>query len=202
MRPRRSGRTLYPIGDFAEFDDTGPPRYLQLVPRYPGLQAGPDSVYLYEVNYSALAGIIRANQPIDLTQLFLGFDLAANLARQRLNRDLKELSSATGLRQDALIARQVQKLAGVLVAATVPVLGIPAVVFRQFTRNLVSAFTRFFEDIVTFALDKNGEQMISKHVDRTLQNIVESEEASACEPRASRGSLGHRCPLARDDRHP
>src|SRR5258706_362186 len=36
----------------------------------------------------------------------------------------------------------------------------------------VATFTRFFEDIATFAMDKNGEQLISAHVDRTVQNIV------------------------------
>lgn len=165
-----------PIPDWslAEFDDTGPPRYLRLVPRYPGLQHGPDSVFLYEVNYSALAGVVRANQPIDLTQLFLGFDLAGTVAKHRLEHDLRGCEPSASLDRDRQIAEPVQKLAGVLVAATVPVLGLPAMLFRQFTRNFVGAFTRFFEDVVTFALDKNGEQLISKHVDRTLQSIVES----------------------------
>src|SRR4051794_36925402 len=34
------------------------------------------AVYFYEVNYSALAGVVRANHPIDITGLFVGFDLA------------------------------------------------------------------------------------------------------------------------------
>jgi hypothetical protein len=165
-----------PIPDWrlAEFDDTGPPRYLCLLPRYPGVQTGPDSVYLYEVNYSALAGVIRANQPLDVTQLFIGFDLAVNAARERLRKDLQDPSLTLALRESASIGRQVQKLADVFVAATVPVLGIPALVFRRFTHSFVGAFTRFFEDIATFALDKNGEQLISKHVDRTVHNIVHS----------------------------
>jgi len=166
-----------PIPDWrlAEFDDTGPPRYLKLLPRYPGLQLGPDSVYLYEVNYSALAGVIRANQPLDVTQLSVGLDLAVNVAMERLRAELKYPNAGPELRQSASIAQQVQRLADVLVAATVPALGIPAFVFRTFTRSLVGAYIRFFEDIATFALDKNGEQLISKHVDRTVQDIVESK---------------------------
>jgi alpha-beta hydrolase superfamily lysophospholipase len=73
------------------------------------------------------------------------------------------------------LAAEVQKLAGVLVAATVPILGIPSLVFKQFTRNLVGVFTRFFEDITTFAFDPNGERLISLHVDRTVRAIMESD---------------------------
>jgi hypothetical protein len=165
-----------PIPDWRldEFDDTGPPRYLRLTPRYPGLQPGPDSVYLYEVNYAALAGVIRENQPLDVTQLSVGFDLAANVALQRLRKLLKTTRPRPQVLKDAAIAQQVPKLASVLVASTVPILGIPALVFRAFTRNLVGAFVRFFEDVATFALDKNGEQLISKHVDRTVAAIVGS----------------------------
>lgn len=165
-----------PIPDWSltEFDDTGPPRYLRLSPRYQGDQEGPDSVFLYEVNYSALAGIIRANQPIDLTQLFLGFDLATNVARQRLEHDIGIQTPQGGHHKDVLLAHEAQKIAEVLVAATMPILGVPAILFRQYTETLVSAFARFFEDIVTFALDKNGEQLISRHVDHTLQTIINS----------------------------
>jgi hypothetical protein len=134
------------------------------------------TVYLYEVNYSTLAGVIRGNQPLDLTALFVGFDLAVNVARTRLAEEPPARPRAEGrLDIDHLgLAQTVQKLAGVFVAATMPILGIPSLVFRRFTETLVGLYTRFFEDIATFALDMNGVALISAHFDRTVRNIVES----------------------------
>lgn len=133
-----------------------------------------EAVYLYEVNYSALAGVVRANQPIDLTGLFVGFDLAVNVARKRLReKGVPQRPADRYDIDDSALALTVQKLAGVFVAATVPILGIPSLVFSRFTRNIVAIFTRFFEDIATFALDRSGEGLISAHVDRTVESILE-----------------------------
>lgn len=129
-----------------------------------------NAVHLYEVNYSSLAGVVRGNQPLDLTALFVGFDLAVSVARVRLEQ---QPPARTGIDHVAL-ARTLQKLCGVIVAATVPVLGIPSLVFRRFTHNWVAVFTRFFEDIATFALDTNGSALINAHFDRTVKSIVES----------------------------
>lgn len=131
---------------------------------------------LYEVNYSSLAGVVRGNHPLDLTRLFVGLDLALNVARVRLEREPPRRGrSDGGLDIDHVaLARTAQKLAGVLVAATVPILGIPSLAFRRFTQNVVGLFIRFFEDVATFALDINGQALISAHFDRTVRSIVES----------------------------
>jgi hypothetical protein len=62
----------------------------------------------------------------------------------------------------------------VLIAATVPIIGLPSIILRDYLGTFVSTFTRFFEDVSTFALDKNGEQLISAHLDRTIAAIVAS----------------------------
>lgn len=132
---------------------------------------------LYEVNYSSLAGVVRGNHPLDLTRLFVGLDLAVNVARVRLEREPPRRGSTDG-RLDidhVALARTAQKLAGVLVAATVPILGIPSLAFRRFTQTRVALFIRFFEDVATFALDINGQALISAHFDRTVRSIVESD---------------------------
>jgi hypothetical protein len=153
------------------FDDTAGIPYIKL--SLPGAPRGtPGAVYLYEVNYSALAGVVRANHPLDVTGLFAGFDLAVNVARSRLDHP------------DPSLALTVQRLAGVFVAATVPILGIPSLIFRSYTHTLVATFTRFFEDIATFALDTSGEQLISAHVERTIETILDS-------PRFSQAGAGH-----------
>jgi hypothetical protein len=160
-----------------EFDDgagtpTTPHLKLALDATTPGAT---EAVYLYEVNYSALAGVVRTNQPIDLTGLFVGFDLAVNVARKRLKeKPVQPRPAGRYDIDDSELALTVQKLSGVFVAATVPILGIPSLVFSRFTRNIVAIFTRFFEDIATFALDMNGEGLISAHVDRTVESILES----------------------------
>jgi hypothetical protein len=147
------------------FDDTAGIPYLKL--SLPGAtQGATEAVYLYEVNYSALAGVVRANHPLDLTGLFVGFDLALNVARSRAGHP------------DPEIALIVQRLAGVFVAATVPILGVPSLIFRNYTHTLAATFTRFFEDIATFALDTNGEQLIAAHVERTIATILDPSRFS------------------------
>jgi hypothetical protein len=134
-------------------------------------------VYFYEVNYSALAGVVRANHPIDVTGLFVGFDLAINVSRQRLRINPPDEAEAGSFNLNHIyIAGILQKIATVFVAATVPILGIPSLIFRAYTRSYVATFTRFFEDIATFALDKNGEELINKHVDRTIEKIHVDDE--------------------------
>jgi hypothetical protein len=156
------------LEQFADSDSDGPTPRLKLA------NAGETTaVYLYEVNYSALAGVVRGNQPLDLTALFVGFDLAVNIARARLAGEPPARQGASDIDHGAL-ALIAQKLGGVFVAATVPILGIPSLVFRRFTQSLVAVFSRFFEDIATFALDMNGTALISAHVDRTVCSIVES----------------------------
>lgn len=133
--------------------------------------AEPGSVHLYEVNYSALAGVVRQNQRLDLTALFVGFDLAVSVARTRLQNDPPGGSASAvqlGLAQCA------QRMASVLVAATVPVLGLPSLVFRRFTQSFVAVYTRFFEDIATFTLDRTGNELVAAHVQGTVQRILES----------------------------
>ena len=143
-----------------QFDDgagtpTTPHLKLALDATTPGAT---EAIYLYEVNYSALAGVVRANQPIDLTGLFVGFDLAVNVARKRLQEKSVHPRSADCYDiDDSKLALTVQKLSGVFVAATVPILGLPSLVFSRFTHNMVAVFTRFFEDIATFSLDINVE---------------------------------------------
>ena len=153
--------------------DTSVPR-LKLEP----LAAGPGetkAVYFYEVNYSALAGVVRKNQPIDITGLFVGFDLAVNVSRERLRIADPAQAQSSGL-DHVYLSETLQRIATVLVAATVPILGIPSLIFRAYTRSYVATFTRFFEDIATFALDKNGEELISKHIDRTIERIHVDDE--------------------------
>jgi hypothetical protein len=108
---------------------------------------------MYEVNYSSLAGVIRQNQPLDLTELFVGLDLATCAARQRL-----KTAPASGVGAHAIeLGRRLQRISGVLAAGTVPILGLPAIAFRKYLGTFIAVFTRFFADIATFILDKNGE---------------------------------------------
>lgn len=160
------------------FEDDATPPYLKMVPRFAGVIAEqPEAVYFYEVNYSSLAGVVRENHPLDMTRLFVGFDLAANAARARQ----KNTSDSAWPLDHPAIAAGVQKISGVLAAATVPLLGLPALLLRNYTHTLVSTFTRFFEDIATFAMDKDGEQLISAHVDRTVARIVDTKERFCAE---------------------
>ena len=152
-----------------DFNDNASPPYLKLVNRLPG--NGPAELYFYEINYSQLAGVVRANQPLDITRLFVGFDLAVNWSRTRLIQD-----AGTGNKtRDVKIARVLQRLSGIFAGVTVPVLGLPSLLLRNYTNTFVGNFRRFFEDIATFAMDRNGQQLISAHMDRTVQDIFESD---------------------------
>jgi hypothetical protein len=162
---------LIPDWRVSEFEEDAALPYLKLTPRYPSL-GGLQAVYLYEVNYAGLAGVVRGNQPLDLTTLFLGFDTAACVSRQRLTP--AAVSPVGG--NPAVLARCMQRLSTVFVAATVPVLGAPSLLLRNYTSTFISTFSRFFEDIATFALDKNGEQLVSAHIDRTVDNILASPQ--------------------------
>ena len=165
-----------PIPDWQleTFEEEGSAPYLKLTPIVAG-KGETQAVYLYEVNYSALAGVLRTNQPLDITRLFVGLDLAVNVARRALRAHPPGEPPPGGYEVDhAALARSVQKLTGVLAAATVPILGIPSLVFRAYTKSLVATFTRFFSDIATFALDKNGEGLIAAHVDRTVRTILDT----------------------------
>jgi hypothetical protein len=151
-------------------DDTAPP-FLKLVPRFADVAADVASVYIYEVNYSSLAGIVRQNHQLDLTTLFVGFDMAVCASRQKLRHPRPTIDVG----DPAQLARLLQRASGLFAAATVPILGVPSILLRNYTETFVAHFTRFFEDVATFVLDKNGEQLISAHLDRTIENIVRSE---------------------------
>jgi hypothetical protein len=153
-----------------DFNDGASPPYVKLRNPVPG--ATPSDLYFYEINYSQLAGVVRANHPIDLTRLFVGFDQAVNWSRTRLVNDIREPNELQ--RRNIAMAGVLQKLSGVFVAATVPILGLPSVLLRNYTRTFVGTFTRFFEDVVTFAMDSNGGQLISAHMDRTVADILGS----------------------------
>lgn len=158
----------------SDFDEGTTPPSLTMKQRFQD-QPGPQKVFLYEVNYSAMAGVIRANQPLDITRLFVGFNLASVVARRRLRRpDEGPLPALPGgFAVDHLsVADNVQRLADVFVAATVPILGVLPFVLKRYTQTFVAQFVRFFEDIATFAMDKNGERLISAHMDRVVARIV------------------------------
>ena len=64
------------------FGLSGTPPVLTLRPRETPVDDGVGTVCLYEVNYSGFAGVIRRNQPLDLTSLFVGLDVAVCAARR------------------------------------------------------------------------------------------------------------------------
>jgi hypothetical protein len=160
---------LIPGWKLADFDESASPPFLKLEARVETKPGEVGTIYLYEVNYSAFAGVVRRNHAIDMTRLFVGFDLAICSARQHLARAKTATSVLGGDSQQ--LARCLQRFSGILTAATVPILGLPSILLRNYTRTFVATFTRFFEDIATFALDKNGEQLISAHLDRVVDNI-------------------------------
>jgi len=164
--------------ELVEFNQVGPPPYLKLSTKFPD-EPGPRYAYVYEANYADLSGIIRQNQPLDITYLFISFDLAVNLARQRLN---KEIPQHAHLAIPAALGKHVQRLAEVFVAATVPVLGLPSLVFRNYTKTWVGAFVRFFEDVATFSMDPQGYPLIAKHFNKTARNIVYSPRFNRTAP--------------------
>lgn len=160
-----------------DFDDAANPVFLKLAP--PEVDAeDAREVYLYEVNYSVLAGVIRENHRLDITHLFVSLDLAVNVARNRLLELARERSGEdagaeerAALRYNLELARVAQGLTGVLVAATVPILGLPSILLQQYLAPFLADFTRFFEDVATFALDRNGEALVNTHVDHTIGEI-------------------------------
>jgi hypothetical protein len=159
----------------ARFDDGANPPHLELKFRFPAQPGDAAVVYLYEVNYSHLAGVIRANHRLDLTTLFVGLDVAICSARQRQVNTPATLFPG----QPAVLARSLQRVSGVMTAATGPLLGLPSLLLSRYGSNFLAAFTRFFEDVATYALDKSGEQIISEHLDRVVQNIRKSEQFAA-----------------------
>lgn len=161
-----------PDWELEDVEEGEAPPYLKLIPRFPDQSGGVKAVYLYEVNYSTMAGLIRRNQPLDLTTLFVGLDMAVCASRLKLAAGMNSPLSDGDPRR---LARRLQQVTAVLTAATVPILGVPSLIFKNYTETFVAAFTRFFEDVATFALDKNGEKLISAHLDRTVENIVKSE---------------------------
>jgi hypothetical protein len=163
------GEDQIPGWRLVQFEEGAAPPLLKLEPRVEP-PPGPDSVgavYMYEVNYSGFAGVIRENHPIDLTSLFVGLDLAVCAARQRPRVNASSVFGGETRR----LAACLQRFSSVLTAATVPTIGLPSIVFRDYIGTFVATFTRFFADIATFALDKNGEQLISTHLDRTITTI-------------------------------
>lgn len=166
----------FPGWKLKEFNDASDPVRLELEP-LPGTDTGGAKVvFLYEVNYSMIAGVVRENQPLDLTHMLVSLDLAVNVARNRLRRVIaKPLATdppLTELQYHLALAETVQKITGVFVAATVPVLGLPSIFLRKYVAPIADEFTRFFEDVATFAMDRNGEALISAHVDHTIGAIA------------------------------
>lgn len=155
----------------ARFEEAASPPHLRLEPIVDPGPGHVGAVCLYEVNYSGLAGVVRKNHPIDLTDLFLGLDLSVCEARERLRSGGSASASPVFDGDPRVLSAALQRICGVLTAGTVPIIGLPSIVFRDYIGTFVGVFTRFFEDVATFALDKNGEQLISAHLDQTLANI-------------------------------
>ena len=120
--------------------------------------------------------MIRANHRLDLTTLFVGLDVAICSARQKQEPD-RLTTMFPG--KPAAVARSLQRVSGVMAAATGPLLGAPSLLLSRYGRNFLAAFTRFFEDVATYALDKSGEELISEHLDRVVQNIRNSDQFAA-----------------------
>ncbi|MBI2188663.1 MAG: hypothetical protein HYU37_16310 [Acidobacteria bacterium] len=167
------GEDQIPGWRLAQFEEGATPPVLRLEPRLPPPEDGVGAVCMYEVNYSGFAGVVRRNQPLDLTGLFLGLDLAICAARQRPRAPRDPVFGA----DTNALAACLQRVAGVFTAGTVPIIGAPALLFRNYIGTFVALFTRFFEDIATFVLDKNGEQLISAHLDRTMDTIARGMRA-------------------------
>jgi hypothetical protein len=161
---------LFHLWKLGRFDEGSDPVHLELVPRHAASAVPAARICLYEVNYSAVAGVIRSNHRLDMTHLFVSLDLAVNVARTSLS--IEALDARPRFDRDVELAHVAQGLTGVMVAATVPILGIPSLVVGRWVTPIVSEFVRFFEDVATFALDPNGEALISAHIDHTMEAIV------------------------------
>lgn len=162
-----TGEDQIPGWRLTQFEEGSTPPVLRLEPRVPPPPGGVRAVCMYEVNYSSFAGVVRHNHQLDLTGLFVGLDLAVCSASQRTRPERDPIFGA----RTADVAKCLQRTAGVFTAGTVPIIGLPALLFRNYIGTFVALFTRFFEDIATFVLDKNGEQLISAHLDHTLATI-------------------------------
>lgn len=167
--PPVMGEDQMPGWRLTRFEEGATPPFLVVQPRVVPPVGSVGAVRIYEVNYSSLAGVVRRNHRIDLSKLFLGLDLAACAARQRQRQD----AEAPFGRDTARLGRCLQRFSGVLTAGTDPIIGLPSLVFRNYLGTFIATFTRFFEDVATFALDKNGEQLIAAHLDRTLGAIYD-----------------------------
>ena len=121
-----SGEDLIPGWRLATFEEGSTPPYVELQPRVQPPD-GVGAVRMYEVNYSGFAGVIRRNHRIDLTDLFVGLDLATCAARLRPRNDA---NTAFG-RNRVVLGDCLQHVAGVLAAGTVPILGLPALADRK-----------------------------------------------------------------------
>jgi hypothetical protein len=150
------------------FQEGADPPFLKLRYKYRGSPGDTGVLYLYEVNYSHLAGVVRANHKLDLTTLFVGLDAAVCAARQQWPAGQR---SSVFPGDPAVLAALAQRVTGVLTAATGPLLGVPSLLLSRYSRSFLAAFTRFFEDVATYALDKNGEQLISEHLEQVVRNI-------------------------------
>jgi hypothetical protein len=162
------GEDQIPGWRLTQFLEGATPPVLRLESRLPAPDGSIAGVCMYEVNYSGFAGVVRRNHPLDLTGLFLGLDLAVCTQRQREHSPTDPIFGA----DTALLAACLQRLAGIFTAGTVPIIGLPALLFRNYTGSLIALFTRFFEDIATFVVDKNGEKLIAAHLDRTIATIA------------------------------
>lgn len=158
---------LIPGWRLVQFVEDATPPVLTLEPRVAPQAGSVVKVCVYEVNYSQFAAVLRQNHRLDLTNLFLGLDLAVCAVRRR---DRPAYDPVFGGNTGEL-GCCLQSVAGVLSAGTVPIVGLPALLFRDYLGTFIATFTRFFEDVATFVLDKNGEQLISSHFDRALEQI-------------------------------
>jgi hypothetical protein len=162
-----TGEDQIPGWRLVTFEEGSTPPFVELQPRVTPPD-GVGTVRVYEVNYSGFAGVLRRNHRIDLTDLFVGLDLATCAARLRPRTG----GAGSFAHHDRELGVCLQRVAGVLAAGTVPILGLPAIAFRNYLGTFIATFTRFFEDVATFVLDKNGEQLISAHFDRVLETIA------------------------------
>lgn len=151
------------------FDDHLHPSRLELVPDEEINHPRPNKVFFYEVNYSDLMHVVRQNHPIELTHLFIGFNMAVEMAESRL---AGAATANPDLSSEVSVAKQAARFSRTMLAVTLPLLGILPWAARRFQlQRHLEAFSRFFEDVATFAMDKTGYELVAKHIDATLSNI-------------------------------
>lgn len=160
---------LAPNWQLEQFDDHNFPSCLVLKPKEG--TGSPKRVYLYEVNYAHLAEVIRKNHRIDLTQLFVRFNMEVTISALRLKEQAKVNNT---LQADLKVAQHIRTLSNILLAGTIPILGFLPVLAKQFNfESVLNAFVRFFEDVVTFAMDRTGFELIASHFESTITRIKE-----------------------------